>query len=512
MAAKEKLKVIKDFYGGIIRDDKSKITGASSNLEEIDILTNAGYIQAEQIFSADSLPASTEVYSYCSGSDGTVYGYGKETSGNKVRIVSAATGGADNPGSLSTLFTSADTSNLAYKISPIVFHKTSESNQLYLYYITKNGSTITLKRYDIIGASESTVGTLTGLTGTNDRLSMKVMFGELIICNGNYMARVDKDGVFDDRAFTLPKDWNAVDAIPVSDVCIILSRYLDSSVNYSKGYWWDLTSIAQVDDSFNLPSGGPQWIYNHQEQILIFCAINGRARIFQLSGAFPGAVPQELPGIELVNVGLEADQQPVSSSKMVSEKDKVLYFGLYKTDKTGVYGLGRLDSDKPRALFLSKRFNTTDYSLHAPTGLFIQGPNYYGAYSDNGTATTVRCETRNSPNRSASAIYESIFIDDDSPSSNKDFEAVYVSTEPMPASTDVNVSFASDYGSYAEIFRADGTSLATTSAVQGMFLSKASKQKKVCKIKLELVSNGANSPKVVSIGLKMVNQNIPAPN
>lgn len=509
--AEAKLKTIKDFYGGMVRDEKSLVKGAAANIEELDIFTNADYFQAEQIFSTDSMPASTEVYSYCSDSAGTVYGYGKETAGNKVRIVSVATGGADNPGAFATLFTSADTDDLAYKISPVIFHRTTEAQSDYLYYLTKNSTTIKLWRYNITAGTEASVGTLTGLDGTDDRLSMKVMFGELIIANGKYMAKVDKDGTFTDTAFTLPNDWIAVDMIPVSDVCIIVSRYADKSVNYCKGYWWDLTATVQVDDSFSIPSGGPQWIVNHQENVIILCAINGQARFFQLSGAFPGAVPQELPGITLFNVALESDQQPVSSSKMVADKDKVLYFALNKTDKTGVYALGKLDSDKPRALILSKKFSTSTITNHVPTGLFILGPNYYGAFADNGTASTVRCESRNSPSRSASGVYESIVIDDNSPHSNKDFEGIYVTTQPMPASTDVNVSIATDYGSYAEIFRDDGTSFNTTSGVQGMFKPKASKQKKSAKVKLELVSSGTSSPKVTAIGIKLVSHSVPAP-
>lgn len=506
----QKIKIIKDFFAGIIRDEKSRIVGAASNVEEIDIFSNKDYIQAEQIFSADTLPASTEVYSYTSDASGTVYGYGKSTANNAVRIVSVATGGADNPGALATLMTSADTTNLAYVISPIEFHRTTEASTDYLYYVTKASTTILLRRCRIDGSNEATVGTLTGLDGTNDRVTFRKMFGELFVTNGKYIAKVDKDGVFTNDAFLLPNDWQSVDLIPVSDVCIILSRYLDSSVNFCKGYWWDLTSTSQVDDSFNIPSGGPQWIYNHQEEILMMCAINGKARFFKLSGAFPGAVPQELAGIELTNVALETDTLPVSSSKMIAEKDRILYFGVNKTDKTGVYALGKLDSDKPRALILSKRFNTTDYSLHKPTGLFILGPNFYGAYSDNGTATCVRCESRNTPNRSSSGVYETITIDDDSPSSDKTFEAVYVTTQPLPASTDVNTFFAHDYGSYAEILRPDGTSLTTTSAMLGEFKIKDGTRKKVGKIKIQIVSSTSSSPKVTSIGLKMINKKIPS--
>lgn len=499
----EKVKIINKFFGGITRDEKSKITGVASNIEELDILSNADFFQAEQIMSTDTLPASTEIYAYTSGKDGTAYAMGRETGASKVRLLSVATGGADDPSTFSTLFTSADTTNLAYVVSPVEFFVTSESSSGYLYYCTNASGTIVLKRYGISGASEATVGTLTGLTGSYDRITMKVIYGSLIITNGIYIATVDKDGVFTNAAFTLPNEWRSVDIVPVSDVSIILARYVDRTVNFSKGFWWDLTSTLQFDDSFDIPAGGPQWMKNHKETIKMCFAINGVARFFQLSGAYPGAVPIEIPGMTLSNIASEGATQPISSSKIVAVKDKILYFGLYKTDKTGIYAIGNLDYDKTTALLLSKRFSTSNYALHAPTSLFIQGPNYYASFSDNGTMSAIRCESNNSPSRSSSGIYESIVIDDDDPITDKDLKEVYVSVKPLPASTDVNVSIASDYGSYTEIFRADGTSLNTTNANLGEFKAKSFVSKKVFKVKLELVSSSTNSPKVSSVGLKL---------
>src|SRR5690606_26903468 len=144
-------------------------------------------------------------------------------------------------------------------------------------------------------------------------------------------------------------------------------------------------SATQVDDSFDLSTGSPQWIFNDKENVRILCAHNGSARLYQLSGAYPGAVPTQLPGIIIRNVATDTSTQPVSTSKMVSTKDNILYFGLNKTDKTGVYALGQLDADKPVALTLSKRFHTSDYAKHTAIALYIQGPNFYGAFDDNGT-------------------------------------------------------------------------------------------------------------------------------
>lgn len=518
MPTKE-IKVIDKFYGGIVRDDKSKIVGGALNMEELDIFSNANYFQAEQIFSTDTLPASTECYAKTADSSDTVYGYCRETSASKVRIISVASGGGTNPGSFATVFTSSDTTNLAYSVSPTQWFKTSESGKTggFIYYVTKTSANVCiLKRYDITGASESTTDSasasmpLSGLTGSYDRISFKVMFGELFITHGQYIAKIDKDGVFTEKAFTLPNDWVAVDIIPVSDVGLILARNTNRLINESKGYWWDLASLQQVDDSFTIACGGPQWIFNHKETIKIMCAINGRARFYQLNGAFPGAVPIEIPGLGLTNVATETSTQPISAPKMVGTKDNILYFAVYKTDKTGVYGIGQLDSDKPTALILSKRYSTTNYANHAPTSLFIQGSNFYGDFSDNGTATSVRCATLNNPTRSSNAVYESIQIDDGDPTINKDLKFAFVNTQPLPASTAVAVSVAADYGSYTSYTRPDGTTFNTTSAVQGYFETKGIVNKKVFQIKLALTSSGSNSPKVVSIGLDVVNKGVQA--
>ena len=512
--ASSKSKTIDKFFGGMVRDDKSKVAGGALNIEELDIFSNANYFQAEQVFTADALPASTEVYARTADSSDTVYAYGKETSGNKVRIVSVANGGGSNPGAFSTLFTSADTTYLAYSLSPIAWFKTSESGKTggFLYYVVKDASNnCILKRYDITGAAESSTDSasasmpLSGLTGSYDRITFKVIFGELTITHGKYIAKVDKDGVFTQYAFTLPNESIAVDIIPVSDVCIILARNTNRLLNESKGYWWDLTATTQVDDSFTIPCGGPQWIFNHKETIKIMCAINGRARFYQMSGAFPGAVPIEIPGLSLENIASETSTQPISSSKMVATKDNILYFGVYKTDKTGIYAIGQLDSDKPTALILSKRYATTNYANHAPTSLYIQGPNFYGDFSDNGTASSVRCETLNSPDRSSNAIYESIQIDDGDPTVDKDLPGVYINTKPLAASTSVALSVASDYGSYSSYTRPDGTALNTASALQGYFKVGLA-GKKVFQLKLALTSSGTSSPKVVSIGLDLINR------
>lgn len=501
----DKTKIINIFYGGMIRDDKGGSLGAFSNIEEVDIFTNKDYVQAEQIMDLDTSPTGTELYSFTAGEDGTVYAYGKETTGGKVLIASLSSGGSDNPGSFSTLFTSSDSTNLATILSPVQFHKTSETGNNFLYYIAGSGSTWKLKRLRIDNTTESEVGTLSGLGSSFNRPVIKRFFGELYILHGQYVARVDDDGVFTEKAFTLPNSMVAVDMIPVSDIAIVLARNSNRFVNESYGYWWDLESSFQFDDQFTIPMGGPQWIYNFREKIIIFCAINGIGKFFQLSSPNPGAQVIELPNRILRNIADEESDYPISSSKMLSQKDGVLYFGVYKKDKTGIYALGQIDYNSPLALILSKRFYTTDYSKHKPIGLFIYGPNFYASFRDDTANKISRCETNNSPSRSSNAVIETTWIDFDAPLQKKDLIRAYLISKKLPSNTSLDLYIASDYDdNYTQVKRPDNTIFNSTNGLFGFFKPSSFVGKYAFKAKVKFTSNGVNSPVLQGIALRAI--------
>jgi hypothetical protein len=497
--------LINKFFGGMVRDEKSKQPGVCSNIEELDIFENHDYIRPTQIMSTDSMPASTEIYGYCADNADTVFGYGRETAGSKVRIVSVSSGGGTNPGAFATLFTA---SSVTYYISsPIEYHRCSSGDANRLYWLSKNGSTISLNHCTTSGTSETLDGTLTGLDGTNDKLGMRRVYGELYIMNGQYVAKVDDDGVFTEKAYTLPNGWEAVDICEAGTSAVILARNININANFCKGFFWDLTTPDSFDDAFDIPFGGPQWVVKHGEKIKIMCASGGKARFYQVS-AYAGGVPTRLKGIELSNVGTEADATPISSSKMVSIKDDILYFGVYMSAKTGIYALGQLDEDKNFALVLAKRFDTSDYSLHVPRAMFIQGPNFYASFASNGTSTNTRCETQNSPTRSSNAVYETVVLDDENVLVDKKLMDVFLTTQPLPASTTIAVDISVDYASYTPIKRPDATDYTGTGLLVGAFKPKTGC--KSFKLKLTFTSSGTNAIKLTGIGWMTSTDTTPA--
>lgn len=470
--------------------------------------------------SASTYPQTQqEINAYAGDTDDNVWGYAVGDS-NEVVLFKLQNGGADDPGMFDAVNLSGDTTNQAFAASPMAFHKTSESSSL--YYLKKNGTSIYLVRYNIAsdleqrwnGSAWTDSGALdantklTGLNGTHDRYFMRVEFGELYIGNGNYIAKVDDEGTFTEKAFQLPTEWEAVDMTFVSDVGLILARNINRFHNQSKAFWWDLTSTVQFDNVITIPHGGPQWVVNFKERIFALCAQNGVAR-FYTSVASPGVPLVQVPGMELANIGTETTDYAISAPKMTATKDNIFYFGLYKTNKTGIYAIGNIDEDKPTALVLAKRFDSTDYSRHIPIALHTQGPNFYASYYDNGAFKHSRCESNNSPNRSSQAVYESVVFDEGDPTKNKDIVSMYVMTKPLAAGTTVQGYIKSDYGSYTQVYEEDGSSYNTTSKLLGNFRGK-SITGKTHQFKFTLTSNGTESPIITGLAYVARVHDLPA--
>lgn len=504
--AQEKISLIDAFYGGIRNNLRSKIGGAALNVEELDIFSNRDFIQPEQIMSADTVPASTEVYAYCARINDTVYGYGKNTSNGKIRIVEKTNAGATAPDAWATTLSSTEATNLPDSRSPIEFHQTTESAATVnsIYYLTRATDTWKLYRYKNF-SSEEIAGTLTGMANSFARPWMKRVFGELFVGHGQFICKVDKSGTFTEKAWTAPNGWDTIDMIQFSDVALVVCRPTNRLANYSAVFMWNLSSTTQFEDSGIIPMGGAQWIASCRDVVIVMTSINGSAKWWQLSATDPLRF-QQIPELELSNMGVETSAQAISQPKSVSTKDGVLYFGVFKTDKSGIYAIGRIDDTKPFSMSLSKRFipsTTSAYSGHKPTGLLVHGPNFYAAYDDASTASVSKCETNNSPSRSSDALYESIWIDRDAPFNDKDFSRGYLHTQPLGSGASIATSIATDYAaSYTSLTREDGSSYNTVGAIFATLGSRSFTNIKAARVKLAFISSGSTAAKLIAIGMR----------
>ncbi len=467
MAETIELSRIDKFYGGITIGDKDKREGVCLNIEEWDIFSNPAYMEPETILTADNGQVTEGHFDYAF--DGTdLYALGQDTS-SQIKIWKLASAAGSNPGN----WASYDTGTTAFdaqEIPAMLFHKQTESSTIktYLYYTgTPASGGLQLYRMGDIsaaGVTESTTdvgATAMLMTGITTALNTTVprprirLFDDSYFGHGRYVAKIDKSGVFTEKAFTLPEGWYCVDFAGVGDTIYILASNV-AEPNTSRIFIWDLVAATTFDDSIDIPMGGAQAILNHNEAVRVWCVQNGILRIYELLGKIPKRTHQ-LTNVQNTITGSSGkgdggNYRPVMKQFMFI-KDNVVYFGLWKSDKSGLYALGQVEDDKPLALVLSRRFiasGTASYASLRPMAATVVANNIFAAYY-NYTVTDdyqlSRVENDNSPTRSSDSVYESIWVDNGTVEVYKDWTGIVVIGKPAPASTAITINVRTDNAS-----------------------------------------------------------------
>ena len=494
--AEEVLKLFTEFFGGIQRDDKSTVRGGMSDVEELDILENANWVQPTQVLSADTLPANTNFFSYCEDPLlGMGYAIGADNNGNGFAHVfsnsnigtQSATGWSDAGGASATLVSNA--------IAPSIVHYEIENGAstvtptLALYFIT---GTNTVTKWTASGGVASTTWVLSSLTSSMSHISFREINGLTYICAGNYVSTIDPGSQstgpnFNEKALALPSGYVSIDICQAGEYFFVLAAGADLIANKSVIFIWDGVS-QQYTDQIPVPMGGPQWIYNFKNTVTLLCSANGKAKPFYLNAPSTGAICKAYSNISLKNVQLENQSislgnsshtytcnVPISPSKGVFVKDDILYFTLWKTDKSAIYALGQLNSESPFALWLAKRFDTSDYSQIIPYAATAFGPKIFAAYQF-GYVTSGSNVTRQSicdpatANRSSQAILQSVWDDDGQPMNPKDLIRAYVESYPIQPSCSLDLYVASDYSTtFTQMKQAGGMIMNILNAIFGIF-------------------------------------------
>jgi len=534
MADSVQLNRIQNFYGGISTNDKDKVVGVCSNIEEMDIFSNVDYMEPNTIFGVDAT-ITRQITGYTIGDmnditvGGTLYALGRTVDATPLaQIWRKTSADSISPSAWVAVKTSAYNSNLQ---SPIAWHRvtvpsddavlgvghvdgivrsgsTATFTTLFNHGLTTNniiaitvsgvdqveyngtfkgtvtgvktitytvsGTPVTpattilaggitvsyaflyyvtgiqqLTRAEITDStspaafSEATVSiadadhvsnpmVLSGLGAANNRIPMCRYNGELFIGHGRYIAKVATDGVIETYALTLPNGWEAISLAPYAHNMAILARNIAPGTNNCKIYYWDLANTTGFIDESVITMGGPQIIINFNESLWAICAINGSLNTYRIQDKLPVLVHV------LDDISLETNTQAIIPDATKFVKDKAFYFGLWKTDKSGLYAIGQVEPGKPYALVLAKRFHTSDYSKHKPYAAISVGDNWYASFDDNTTASVAKAEGT-SQVRSSNAIYETIWLDLNSPETPKTWEGFLIGTKVLPANCQILV-------------------------------------------------------------------------
>lgn len=496
-----------EFYGGIQRDDLSNVGGGASDVEELDILENANFVRPTQVLSADTLPSNTAFYSYCEDPlNGDGYAVGADNNGytyaqvfQNIAISSTTPGGWTSKSSSSLVANPISGSTVHYEVA---LGATSIIPTLAIYFIT--GQNV-ISKWTAAGGIATTVGpwTLSTLTTTMGHVSFREINGITYICAGNNVSTIDPGSPstganFNEAAFPLPFGYVAVDICQAGEYFFILASSSNLLANKSVIFIWDGVS-GTYTDQIPVPMGGPQWLYNFKQTITICCTSNGIMQLFYLSAPTIGAIVHKYPNIRLQNVQPDNQTQvlgangnhgfgwvtPVSPAKSVFVKDDILYFGLWKFDKTALYALGQLDIKFPFALWLAKRFSTADYSQMIPYAAYCFGSKIfasfqtgYGTQGNNATQASF-CDPAIA-SRSSQAIFQSVWEDDDAPMNPKILHKLYATSYPMPAGCSITLSVASDYGkTFSNVYQNSNIVMNILNAIFAMFSSTGTTNKKL---------------------------------
>lgn len=511
MTGDTKIHRIRQFFGGIVTGERDKKIGVGLNFEELDIFTNPDYIEPETIFADDSVIARGY---WDVTDDGThLFAIGETADGTPKTQLWKRENGMANGLATTTWASYLTSGENSLKDSFLKCH-TWDDGTKHLYFVS---GTNDLRKYgDIAGTpSESSVGSLSGVSTSSGRLPTHIQFGELFIGHGRYIAKVDDSGTFTDKAWTAPSGFKVVDIAPIGENMAVLCSPISTNSGTSAIFFWDLTATTGFIDSVYMPTGNAQMIVNHNESIRVFCVSNttttsGTLKIYELLGKKP------LLTHTLENIDIAYNTPTAAFNYSVSPKTKViinniLYFGIAKTDKSGIYALGQVSEDRPLALVLSRRSHTTDYSNHYPICLYSAGKDLVHCMYDSNTTAQFRMKqlVYSSATRSSSAVYESIFIDDNSPETTKKFDRFYLVTDKLPASTaiaisarvdDIDNSYSSNRNANAGTSNSFDTDNNTYHTVGTDFNGKA------IQLKVAWTSNSTDRIRLYSIGVRSVEE------
>ena len=523
---KEVMKIYSEFFGGIQRDDKSTVKGGMLNVEELDILENANFVRPTQILSSDTLPANTNFFSYCEDPlVGTGYAVGADNNGNTYAHIFQNTNIAtSSPGGWSDV---GGSSLVANAVSPSTVHyvTTSGSSVLTIYFITGNN---VLTKWTSSGGIATTGYIFSSLTASMGNISVREINGSSYWCAGNYVSTIDKNGVFTEQAFQLPTGYISIDICYSGGYFFVLSEQMNTVSNKSCIFIWDGVS-TQFTDQIPIPMGSPQWIYNFKSTITACCCSGGLMKLFYLNSPSVGAICKAYPYMQLNNVQLENQTiflgngghgstwtVPISPAKSVFVKNDILYFALWKTDKTAIYALGQLNDNSPFALWLAKRFDAShNYSNIIPYAAHSFGNKIFSAYqyglTTQGNNITLQsfCDPLTAA-RSSNAVMQSVWDDDGEPMNNKELIRTYVESYPLPSGCSLDAYVASDYGSFTEIKQSSGIIHNILSSIFAIFRPTGTTNKKLFSWKILFTSNGLTAPQLTAVGMRKIIKDLDA--
>jgi len=314
--------------------------------------------------------------------------------------------------------------------------------------------------------------------------TMENACGNLMICNGLYLAMIDYTANYTPEALNIRPE-NLTKCLEERDDNVIIGSTRPDNDERSYIWSWITTALNWVQKK-KIPAPGVNALI-YTEYPFLQAGTNGQL----FYSDFTNVVPvHSVPGGGYCNPG------------GVCEDENLALFGMYGGTYPGIWSYGRKNKNRPLVLNYEYRMSpTTTGSNVTEIGAVanINGLLLASWKTLEGTAGElnygVDCA---STSQKASSIYEGLEFDGEMPHIEKYFQNVKVSMEPLSAGCLVQCKYKIDRGSWTDAKTGEGgIYFNKTGATDGIFV--IGQRGKIIEIGLTLTSSGNYSPEILSI-------------
>lgn len=439
---------INNFNGGVSDDVRQNTTNKFSISRHFDIFTNPNSLTPYRSSEADTHDGSSatgmkqyRIKNFLLGSDGRLYGLGKQASLSKPKIFYKTDPTSGNW----TLPATAEGSGALIYDS---FIEWGTTKSLWMF-----SGTVDVSKWVINSTFTNSVSTVaTAITTVAQSLIAKD--NNMYMFYNNIVVRVSPAGGVSDAQLTLPVNGRITSACMFGNYMAIawVTGTSSTGSGISRIYLWDLVSpdvaesILWSEDSMSLIIGNINGVIVGVSDSFLSSSfgVGGGSIFIKIWGGGAISTIKELKATALVSAG-----KFIKTVQVVKDR---LYFGMSIPF--------RGNAEVSGLWVVSKNYNgeyvtTIDRIEEADTaaieGFFIIGNYVFIAHSADGSIT----KTDDQVSFTETSIYESLINPSMPPEHRtvkKQLKSVQVSYDPLPAAGQVVLKYKADGGSYTTIF------------------------------------------------------------
>lgn len=412
---------IQGFRGGIADDAYKGIRGAFRFGYGLDIRSGEDTLKCNQKLKKDSGTIVTDlILFFVPCSNGKLYGFG-------------------NTGKIYCKETPTSAWELKYTdpdggISGAGEYENNDgvgTYRRYLYWATETK----LKRIKIVGSWATDVETFGTLNGDPAWHTMRMAVGVLMICDGRYIAMVDYEGNFENKALDLIPA-NRSKCLLDADRLAIIGSTKGDKVEEGWLWTWDKIQPSWIQKKMIAEKGVNAIIGT--EHLIVQAGINGGLYFWDMANLIR---IKQFPGGGWVNPGAVANYKGLA------------LLGLTGSDKCGVYSYGRLNKNEVWAMNLEYIPSHGKMSGVSIGAIEMYSDKPYISWKD---GATYGVDTTDENNK-ADARYEGLVFDAGEPFRQKGFRHIKLLTKPLLKNCSIEVFYkVNEQGAWKKATMEDG--------------------------------------------------------